>query len=96
MPIRAIKDDTGCTLYIDEDPPPFWCNPRLYGEPGWGHDPDADLMHYYDRLNSLALCGFLPRPDEVYPDGWSNCCPECESLKITMEGGSGNEMEENQ
>ncbi len=79
MPIRKIKDTDGTTLYIDEAPQPFWNSPVDYANAGWGHNPDDDLMHYFERLNSVSLCHYFNRPLEVYPGGWSNTCEECET-----------------
>lgn len=58
---------------------------------GWGYDNSNGIHHWYDRLSSVAECGWAGRPDEVYSDEYmQNCvgvdfCTDC--VKVRKEKG---------
>lgn len=41
---------------------------------GWGYDGGNGVHHWYDRLSSVAACGWAGRPDDLYSDEFMQNC----------------------
>lgn len=37
-------------------------------EEGWGFAEGGELVHYFERHSSVALCGYVGKPDELWDD----------------------------
>lgn len=51
-------------------------------EEGWGFDNDCITVHYWERLSSTAICGYVGRPEDIWSDdtigGWVHkLCDKC-------------------
>lgn len=68
-----------------------------YAVDGWAYNVEGAILHFYDRFNSVAVCGHFARPLEVY-DSLEECeefyhdesehfhyarfCNKCKQLRI--------------
>ena len=58
-------------------------------EEGWGFADDCETVHYFERLNGVALCGHVGRPEDLWDEdtvgGWKH--RKCDRCLTQKDGG---------